>query len=526
MPAWDNAQLPAPPSLVVPKADFSALGDLGQAYYQGQQLQRQQAIQTAFKEGLPKDASGQPDYKAAAQKLFQLGDYAGGTNLLKLEYGLRDTPTQPSIFDPGVAPGSQPAARPSMQPQPVAAEPPGPQAPQGPTQSGIGPIADATVGPAQPIPPDMSTADALGNVRRTGQVVPPQTGPAGPSAPGPQAQVQPQQVSTAAADALVPDRLRGRMSAPNWRDYLRSQQDLATQQAQEANRKNTALGMKIDTAPLLARAKMFGDAADKIDAALAPTEGQKDVAADIPRQKIQQESSQKRGEASYTGIGQVAKLWETGGGKTYNNLAKSILNQPALYTGFGANEVLDLNKVRSTLGGNPNAAMYVEALKKLTAADVLNTINATRAEASEGSLNSQAGRTFQSQVEQAEKTALNTESTLAGNRFLAELKGRMGEYSVRVRNLANDYYSKHKTLDEGFDKIVDADLKSRPLFTPGELKNPSLIGAPITPYSDPGQTMAWAQKMGIKDGDPIRTPGGKIVTLHIPIYPKQQSAPP
>jgi hypothetical protein len=491
---------------VVPKADFSALGDLGTAYYQGQQLQRQQAIQTAFKEGLPKDASGQPDYKAAAQKLFQLGDYAGGTNLLKLEYGLRDTPTQPSIFDPGVAPGSQPAARPSMQPQPVAAEPQGPQGPQGPTQSGIGPIADATVGPAQPIPPDMSTADALGNVRRTGQVVPPQTGPAGPSAPGPQAQVQPQQVSTAAADALVPDRLRGRMSAPNWRDYLRSQQDLATQQAQEANRKNTALGMKIDTAPLLARAKMFGDAADKIDAALAPTEGQKDVLAGVPKNKQYLEEEAKRGGALYNGIQGAARAYDEM--KPHLDAMTSIFKDPNFYSGTGSQLNLAYKRALVALGGDPNVALPQEAIKKVLAQNILNQVNQLKSEA--GAMGQGGGRIFQSQIKLMEDAAQKADNSPAALRYLTELGYRTGQHIQEVQDLADKYNGGR--LDNGFNPILAKYNREHPMFSAAEMKDIRLVAPPE--FTSPAQVQA----SGLPKGSPFKfqKPDGTFGIKYVP----------
>jgi hypothetical protein len=404
-----------------------------------------------------------------------------------------------------------PNVQPSMQPQPVQA----PTVQQGAPQSGIGTVTAA--GPPINIPPGMSPAEAQANMQRYGQVVPPQTGPAQPSVgpqqtEQPQAGYQPTPSQIAAAAVHIPPTANPvfKQNPGTYADLLDKRADALANQIDAGKFYGLELkGREEDV-------KSLRERAGKIREQLQPTMEQRNVQENIAGKKIQQEATQKRGEATYSGIGQVARLWDTGGGKTYNNLAKSVLNQPAMYSGFGANQVLDINKVRAALGGDPKAAMYVEALKKLTAADVLNTINATRAEASEGAPNGNAGRIFSQQIEQAEKTALNTESTIPGNMFLAELKGRMGEYSVRLRNLAADYYTKHKTIDEGFDRIVAADLQKKPLFTQQELQNPSLIGAPTSPYTDTGQVTAWAQKMGLRPGDAIRTPGGKLV--HVPPF--------
>lgn len=69
--AYVNA--PGAPNYAIPSADWAALGNLPEAFYQGAQ-QRQQYDQThAFQNGLPMDANGMPDYRAIIATLAQKG---------------------------------------------------------------------------------------------------------------------------------------------------------------------------------------------------------------------------------------------------------------------------------------------------------------------------------------------------------------------------------------------------------------------------------------------------------------------
>lgn len=63
---------------VAPAVDTSWLANLPNTYFQGQTQQRQLAVANAFKDGLPQ-TNGQPDFVAAADKLYRLGalDQAG-----------------------------------------------------------------------------------------------------------------------------------------------------------------------------------------------------------------------------------------------------------------------------------------------------------------------------------------------------------------------------------------------------------------------------------------------------------------
>jgi hypothetical protein len=497
MPAWDNAQLPAPPSLVVPKADFSALGDLGNAYYQGQNQQRQQAIQTAFKEGFPKDASGQPDYKAAAQKLFQLGDYAGGTQFLQLEYGMRPVPKPESPYGIGTPDQpAQPAAQRPMSPQPDA---PVQQEPQGPTQAGIGPIADATVGPAQNIPPNMSTVQAVNNVNRTGQVVPP--GPAGPQAQaapasvGPQA--GPQQSVSTAADALVPGPFKSK-GAVWFRDYLNTEANNLRQQAQEIDQKSAAMKVKYDTKPMLDRAAQYDERAKKIDETLA--------AAGLETEKTYRGEEAKRGGALYNGIQGAARAYDEM--RPHLDAMSSIFKDPNFYSGTGSQLNLAYKRALVALGGDPNVALPQEAIKKVLAQNILNQVNQLKSEA--GAMGQGGGRIFQSQIKLMEDAAQKADNSPAALRYLTELGYRTGQHIQEVQDLADKYNGGR--LDNGFNPILAKYNREHPMFSAAEMKDIRLVAPPE--FTSPAQVQA----SGLPKGSPFKfqKPDGTFGIKYVP----------
>lgn len=61
-------------SYALPQSDWSAIANLANDFYQGAQNQQQYQQSQAFKNGLPTDAQGNPDYRAIMARLAQLGD--------------------------------------------------------------------------------------------------------------------------------------------------------------------------------------------------------------------------------------------------------------------------------------------------------------------------------------------------------------------------------------------------------------------------------------------------------------------
>jgi hypothetical protein len=221
-----------------------------------------------------------------------------------------------------------------------------------------------------------------------------------------------------------------------------------------------------------------------------------------------------RSEKTYSGIQAQAAQYERDT-KPYLELSQSILNDPSMYTGSGANAALNWDRASTALQqqfgvgpGEQRAAMLKEALQKVTATSVLGQINQQRDQLMEAG--GSAGRIFAQQVDLVEKAAPQLTSTLGGNRFLVEVTRRMGELNTQVRDMAIDYRSAHGYLDAGFDKQIAGYLKTHPIFSKDELGNPALLGAPTAPPTirTPSDAANWAGAMGLQKGDAIRTPNG------------------
>src|SRR5580693_8286933 len=100
---------PGAASFIPPQIDDAAIANLPNDYFQGQQAQHQLAVQNAFKAGLPVDTNGQPDFQAAAMRLFQLGQPDQATALLQTaitQQGMKNAAT----FNNALLGGAQPNA--------------------------------------------------------------------------------------------------------------------------------------------------------------------------------------------------------------------------------------------------------------------------------------------------------------------------------------------------------------------------------------------------------------------------------
>lgn len=285
-----------------------------------------------------------------------------------------------------------------------------------------------------------------------------------------------------------------------------------------------AKGLSFVNPTAAAQAKAQGDMASQQALAIRksllesaqPTPEQKNAnASGVPsplaldRAKKIQEGNVTAGQKEYEGIQAQATQFERDL-KPYLDVSRSIINDPKFYSGIGGNFSLDINRVKAALG-DKNAAVLQEALQKVTAASVLAQINNQRAQLQEAGGNS--SRIFRQQVDLVEKAAPALSNTPAGNRFLVEVSSRMGDLSSKVAQMAREYKSQNGTLDSGFDQKLADYMKQNPVFTEQEMTRPETLGAPSVPPSyanDRAGFVNWVNGMGLKSGDPIRLPNGKI----------------
>jgi hypothetical protein len=248
----------------------------------------------------------------------------------------------------------------------------------------------------------------------------------------------------------------------------------------------------------------------------APTGEQKN-ASDVMVQrseglKVAQKHELDAGDNLNKGLQGAAREFETAL-KPHLDAMRGILNDPNFVSGTGVGFQEALNKIRSNPlfqglpGYDPNAALPNEALRKVVAASVLNQTTELKAEAAE--MGGSAGRLFQQQISLMEKAAQNPESTAPALRYLTELQQRMGDHARAVAELASNYEGKYGrgVLDNGFNRVLskfNSDPKNQ-IFRPGEIADPRTFAPPVAPVvHDKAEALAWADKAGIRPGDPIK----------------------
>jgi hypothetical protein len=191
--------------------------------------------------------------------------------------------------------------------------------------------------------------------------------------------------------------------------------------------------------------------------------------------------------------------------------ADSLLNAGAA-TGWGADKVLAGKQILARVGGDPNGAMTLEAFGKQMAAFINQQTNTLRADATEmGS----TGRIFSQQIENMQKASPSLEYTPAGNRYLIEVYRRAIDRAVFLADQANTYKAQSGRLDTGFETWMRHWQVDHPMFSQEEMKDPRLVAPPTL------QTPADAAKFGLKTGDPVRLPNGKIKYYYGQQQPKE-----
>lgn len=221
----------------------------------------------------------------------------------------------------------------------------------------------------------------------------------------------------------------------------------------------------------------------------------------------------KRGDALYKGI--QAAYRDEADMREHRQAMKGIINDPNFAPGTGYELTTGWKKfwgsVPSWLPGyDPNASTANEAIRKVTAQNILNQTGQMRAEA--GEMGGSQGRLFQQQIELMSEAAQRGDSSKSALRYLTELGDRTGAHIEAVSQLATDYKRKHGYLDEGFDDELRKYNREHPMFTDAEMRDMRLIAPPQAPKFDTKeQAAAWARKEGLKPGDPMKLPSGRII---------------
>lgn len=520
MASWDFPAVAAPPTSAYgpPVVNFAPIANLVNDYYKGQQERRTEDQATAFRNGIPKDASGTPDYGAMSQKMLQLGDYPVASQLQQTGIQLqqmRNAGGLGSLIGPqgAGAPGAtaSPAGSSVAPVQPVGGGPaPTPQgqpatvmtilAAQGIPNAQLGAAAAAVsrqlgVGPTDTIDvndPQVRNVlgPAIGWLKKNGigQTVQP-AAPVGPGtgvapvAPVPVPNDRVAQGFQAAQPQSVPSSVQAI-------DSNAPQQPLAPIAPQAAQ----ALESKLDAMPVEQRKAFLNQLAtspafpksvnewaekrsEALEKASEPTPEQKNAAASgmsvLDFQRSQEEQKQDVERFGKQAQGIEASAAAATSMIPHLQLARSLMNQPNFYSGTGEGINLAYKRAIAAFGGDPNASLPQEGFRKVMAANILDQVAQLKAEtaASGGST-----RIFQSQIALMEKAAQNPDNSIAANRLLTEMGFRAAERAQKIADMASNYNGGH--LNPQFNVKLRQWNADHPMFTPQEMADPRLIAPP------------------------------------------------
>lgn len=546
MPAWDNVSLPAAPSTrdyAPPKVDFSTLGNLANTYFQGTQQGRTLQQQSAFKEGLPQDASGNVDWNAVTQKMIQLGGTQAVPEFLKLQLQQNALKGPPPIGGMDDA-GSIPSARTPAPEVPAATSVPAHGIPSAPT-SGATTQASNTFVPvqnfAETVYPQSDVAatnfakmlqsqglvDQNGNVnaqdprvlkyaqaRNSGVI--PNGGTAG-NAPGQTAQA----AEPGSTEPIVPRPVQTQTFTPPQGMTLADADRLSA-----AATRNRAVARNYGIAGFNSAAKAYSDQADKLDAqaqtiremyakGAEPTPGMKDAAASgvrtpldysgaQERQKVEAENlkmtpEQKNARASGEGAPMTPRQFEAAKEDDKKDVELWNKRYPEIQAlGESSKNGLQKAQLMKNLTLQPGfysgpLSEHVQTYQQFKSVFGKNPSSALPAEAFHKVVNdmlieqvkalgkSGVGRVLQTEVNTMRQGIASMGITAQSNRALAEIVSRVYQQQADIAEIQRGIKAPAGQRNVAFDGVVTKYLEDHPLFTKDELQHPQLIGAPDAP---------------------------------------------
>jgi hypothetical protein len=537
---------------------FDAIGDPVKAFRDAQKQADETNLRRVFRDGVPTDASGNPDFAAMSKVLFQKGGLNEGVAASNLDIQRQQLQAGKELADRlGALEGGQPQPQIVSPPSPnrSASTPVAPPLNRGGVQSQPAPTAQPAGGTtimgvlsAQGIPNDQlgaasaSIARQLGvedpnapinvqdpQVRNVlvpaiqqlkrmgiGQVVPqqPQTAQAAPQ--------QPQAPATAQV-APNPQQNQGTFGAPS---AIATRGAIPTGSDPEIQ-KQIAIYTSIASNP--AYPKSVQEAALTRLKALqeqgAPTGPMKEYdlyrrqGGNLPFNEWAADNEQRK-----TAAAEEAKL----GAQKYQSLVEAgtkaqveipqlemlqeQMNDPNFFSGAGEKYNLLYKRLKAAVGIDPEAAVPQEYLRKATAANVLSSLGALKG----------LGQIRVAEINMAREAAASPENSIPANKLLVEISKRTHERNAQIAEMAQNYKEQNGVLDAGFDKQVTAYYKAHPMFTDAEIKDwHKVIGeqkptkaASVQQFNSPADVRAAVAAGKLKSGDRFTDANGK--TRYVP----------
>lgn len=462
--------------------DFSALGDLPKAYWEGLNQRHVQDLRDSFKGGVPLTPSGDIDYGAMQKTLYQKGGLTEGTAFGNLDMNRLGIEALNKVEGGGQAvTGSAPLVSPSTSRNIASSQPQSPTGYKG-GDSGQGTVASLV---GSKLPPDHPQAGVIiGNIAKSLGADP--NAPLTPEqldratrltdaytarsvAPGgavPVPQAPPAQVAQATPQA-APAAPYGPAATAETRGSVPTSND---PEIQEKIRKLTILAGSPN--PAVAKAATTRLEALQKQAELTPLQKEYDLAR---RQgftgTMQQYQIQTKGDETYAAENTKSyiekyKGLQTAGDRARDDIpkleiARKLTEDPNFYSGVGEQYNLLVKRGLAALGGDPNTAVPQEGFRKIVSDSLIDNIK--------GLAGSGAGAVRVAEIKIMQQAAASPDNTPQANRMLVEMGLRAQKRMAQIAEMAQNYNGGR--LDAGFDRMVTAFRDKNPLFTPAEISD-------------------------------------------------------
>jgi hypothetical protein len=504
MASWDTPAVAAPSAAnyAAPLVDFSKINPVDD-YFKGRQEVREDQKATAFRNGIPRDSNGDPDFNKITDTAARTGGIDYALPLLKLQAD-RQIGQQASAAINGSAPpqGAQPSmSRPSgsgpVQP---------PAAPAAAAQPTVMTILSAQgipndqldaaaasvsrqlgVGPTDPIDTqDPQVRNVLGpaiqRIKGVGQVVA-QNGPQPPAAPAAtQSAASPTPLAAPAGASPEGDSPAGWTKADADSASAKADRLFAYSAAVAGVNPKVADAAKAAAEANEARAKQIRDYISGEDTS---TPDQKNYQSDkLPGESMADYQARAAG-----GV-ELAKADSTAYSKKYEGiqkaaqeasieqpkiqLMKTFSNDPNFYSGPLEPTNRGFKQFAATIGADPNKALPQEGFNKVASDMLTSQIRALGA--------SGAGPVRIAEVKNMQKSIANLGITPVTNRLLVEITDRAYNDTQAIADLTRKYEANPKNLpgkkNVGLDQAIHDYYQSHPLFTKEEISDPRLIAPP------------------------------------------------
>jgi hypothetical protein len=189
------------------------------------------------------------------------------------------------------------------------------------------------------------------------------------------------------------------------------------------------------------------------------------------------------------------------------DMLRQVAAAPSFMPGTGSELSQMYQRAAAQFGINTTGAAPREIFNQVSARILADQFSGLKSMASE--TGETGARIFKSMLDIEEKANITPGDTIEGIKAKLNLLDKTGDLMMKWADKADEYKLKHGSLDAGFDKELRAEVAKARIenVVPSAAKAPPSAPA----LNSEAEAIAWARKAGLKPGDPMKLPSGRIV---------------